>query len=428
MLAFDIAWVRAQFPALTQQTKESATIFFDGPGGTQTPQQVIDAISDYLRYKNANTHGAFNRSVRTDEIIVSARSAMAQFLGCDKDEVVFGSNMTSLTFALSRAIGRQLHLGDEIIVTRLDHDANFTPWLALEEHGVVVRVVDIHVEDCTLDMTNLVQQLNERTRLVAVGYASNAVGTINDVAEVARLAHAFGAMVFVDAVHYAPHGPIDVQTIDCDFLVCSPYKFFGPHLGVLYGKREHLTRLRPYKVRPASDQIPECWETGTQNHEAIAGTIATIDYIAELGRRVAPTAIDYRKQLLAAMEAIRRYERELCEQLVTGLLKIPDLTLYGIRDIAGFAWRTPTIGVRLAGYTPCELAQILSERGICTWDGNHYAINLTERLGIESSGGLLRIGLVHYNSAFEVEFFLEQLYEISSRRSRYSVKIAGLAQ
>lgn len=421
MLPFDIAWARAQFPALTQQTKERTTVFFDGPGGTQVPQQVIDAIGNYLTNMNANTHGAFTRSVQTDEIIVSARTAMAQFLGCDKDEVVFGSNMTSLTFALSRAIGRQLHPGDEIIVTKLDHDANFAPWLALEEHGVVVRVVDIHVEDCTLDMTSLVEQINKRTRLVAVGYASNAVGTINDVAEIARLAHTFGAMVFVDAVHYAPHGPIDVQQLKCDFLVCSPYKFFGPHLGVLYAKREHLTRLRPYKVRPASDEFPDCWETGTLNHEAMAGTIAAINYIVELGRHVAPTAFNHREHLRAAMEAIQLYERKLCELLVTGLLQIPDLTFYGIRDLARFVWRTPTVGIRLAGYTPRELAQILSERGISTWDGNHYAINLTERLGIESSGGLLRIGLVHYNTAEEVEFLLEQLNEISSYKRRLSM-------
>ncbi|MBX9256922.1 cysteine desulfurase-like protein [Desmonostoc muscorum CCALA 125] len=417
MQSFDVTWARAQFPALAQQTKGRANIFFDGPGGTQTPQQVVDAISNYLIYANANTHGAFGRSIQTDETIVAARTAMAQFLGCDKDEIVFGSNMTSLTFALSRAIGRQLNPGDEIIVTKLDHDANFAPWLALEERGVVVRVVDINVEDCTLDMTSLVKQINRNTRLVAVGYASNAVGTINDVAEIARLAHNVGALVFVDAVHYAPHGPIDVQAINCDFLVCSPYKFFGPHIGVLYGKREHLGRFRPYKVRPASDNIPDCWETGTQNHEAMAGTIAAVNYIAELGRKIAPNALGYRKQILTAMKAICTYERELCEQLVTGLLKIPNLTFYGIRALENFDWRTPTIGIRLEGYSPSELAQILSERGISTWDGNHYAINLTERLGIETTGGLLRIGLVHYNTSEEIEFLLEQLNEISSAKS-----------
>ncbi|MDZ8186232.1 MAG: cysteine desulfurase-like protein [Nostoc sp. ChiSLP02] len=417
MQSFDITWARTQFPALAQQSKGRANIFFDGPGGTQTPQQVIDAISKYLIYANANTHGAFSRSIQTDETIVAARTAMSQFLGCDKDEIVFGSNMTSLTFALSRAIGRHLNPRDEIIVTKLDHDANFSPWLALEERGVVVRVVDINVEDCTLDMTSLVEQINENTKLVAVGYASNAVGTINDVAEIARLAHNVGALVFVDAVHYAPHGPIDVQAINCDFLVCSPYKFFGPHIGVLYAKREHLGRFRPYKVRPASDNIPDCWETGTQNHEAMAGTIAAVNYIAELGRRIAPDTLGYRKQILTAMKAICSYEKQLCEQLVTGLLKIPNLTFYGIRALENFDWRTPTIGIRLAGYTPGELAQILSERGISTWDGNHYAINLTERLGIETSGGLLRIGLVHYNTSEEIEFLLEQLNQISAAKS-----------
>lgn len=421
MLQFDINWVRNQFPALVQDIEEQANIFFDGPGGTQTPQQVVNAISDYLTYANANTHGAFTRSVKTDEIILSSRAAMAQFLGCDKDEIVFGSNMTTLTFALSRAIGRYLKPGDEIIVTRLDHDANFAPWLALEENGVVVRVVDIHLEDCTLDMTSLVQQLNQRTRLVTVGYASNAVGTINDVVKIGQLAHDAGAMFFVDAVHYAPHGPIDVRMIDCDFLACSPYKFFGPHLGVLYGKREYLSRLRPYKVRPASDQIPDCWETGTQNHEAMAGTIAAIDYIAELGRRIAPTSVSYREQIVAAMEAIRCYEKQLCKQLIIGLLQIPDLIFYGIRELERLDWRTPTIGIRLAGYTPGDLAQILSEHGISTWDGNHYAINLTERLGIESSGGLLRIGLVHYNTSEEIMFFLEHLNKITSSKRSFNL-------
>lgn len=413
MNTFDINWVRAQFPAL-QTMGGKSNIFFDGPGGTQTPQQVIDAIGTYLKEANANTHGPFRRSVQTDQTITLARQAMADFMGCDRDEVVFGANMTSLTFSLSRAIGRHLSPGDEIIVTKLDHDANFSPWLALEEQGVVVRVVDILVEDCTLDMANLVQQINERTRLIAVGYASNAVGTINDVAKIAQLAHAAGAMIFVDAVHYAPHGPIDVRSIDCDFLVCSPYKFFGPHIGVLYGKREHLTSLRPYKVRPADDYIPDCWETGTQNHEALAGTIATIDYIAALGRQIVPMAIERRAQILAAMQAISMYEQQLCAQLISGLLAIPGLTIYGISKSSDLSWRVPTIGLRMTSHSPGEVAQILAERGIATWDGNHYAINLTERLGIEASGGLLRIGLVHYNTPQEVAHLLEQLREISS--------------
>lgn len=414
MVSLDLAWIRAQFPALAQEIKGQPVIFFDGPGGTQVPQQVIDAISDYLTRSNANTHGAFATSARTDEVIASAHAAMADLLGCASDEVVFGPNMTTLTFALSRSLSHELQPGDEIIVTQLDHDANVAPWRALEERGVVVRVADINVENCTLNMTDLERQINERTRLVAVGYASNAVGTINDVAEVVKLAHAVNALVFVDAVHYVPHGPLDVKKLDCDFLACSPYKFFGPHTGVLYGKRPHLTRLRPYKVRPASDELPYRWETGTQNHEGFAGVVAAINYLAELGRRtLASPPVNRRAALVAAMEAIRSYERKLSELLVAGLLQIPGLSFYGISDPAHFAWRTPTVAVRLAGYIPYQLAKELGEQGIFTWYGNYYALNLTERLGVESSGGMLRIGLVHYNTVEEVHRLLKVLNEVA---------------
>jgi len=240
MPTLDHTWIRGQFPALAQAVADRPAVFFDGPGGTQVPQRVIDAISSYLTSSNANQHGAFATSARTDEIVTDAHAAMADLLGCDADEVVFGPNMTTQTFAISRAIGRELRPGDEVVVTRLDHDANVAPWRSLAEHGVVIRIADIDMEDCTLDMTDLARQINDRTRLVAVGYASNAVGTINDVAEVVRLAHTASALAFIDAVHYAPHGPIDVRALDCDFLACSPYKFFGPHAGVMYGKREHL--------------------------------------------------------------------------------------------------------------------------------------------------------------------------------------------
>jgi cysteine desulfurase family protein (TIGR01976 family) len=413
----DLTWARAQFPSLTQTVNGRSVIFFDGPGGTQVPQQVIAAISDYLSRSNANSHGAFATSERTDQVITSAHASVADFLGCDQDEVIFGPNMTYLTFALSRAIGRDLHPGDEIVVTQLDHDANFSSWLALEEGGVVVRVVGIQVEDCTLDMEDLVGKINDRTRLVAVGYASNAVGTINDVAEVVRLAHRVGALAFIDAVHYAPHGPIDVRALDCDFLACSPYKFFGPHSGVLYGKRRHLTSLRPYKVQPVPDVLPDRWESGTQNHEALAGVAAAIDYLAELGYRAGATTGSRRDQLQTALAVIRAHELQLVERLITGLLSIPGATVYGIREVDRFAWRTPTVSIRLAGYSPRELAEKLGERGIFTWDGNHYALNLTTRLGVESSGGLLRIGLTHYNTANEVDQLLETLQEFSSRRT-----------
>jgi cysteine desulfurase family protein (TIGR01976 family) len=410
----DIEWVRQQFPSLKQTVGGQQAVFFDAPGGTQVPQRVIDAVANYLSTSNANTCGAFLTSARTDQVIADARAAMADFLNCDADEVVFGPNMTTLTLALSRAIGRELKSGDELLVTCLDHDANVSPWVSLEERGAKVRTADIKPGDCTLDMFDLSAKIRRSTRVVAVGWAANAVGTINDVGEAVRLAHASGAVAFIDAVHYAPHGPIDVPAFDCDFLVCSAYKFFAPHLGILYGKREQLQRLRPYKLRASSEQLPDRWETGTQNHEGLAGLIAAIDYIAELGRRQNPAAASRRDAILAAYKAIRQHEQELTAQLITGLLAIPGLTFYGIRDLARLDQRTPTVAVRMEGQTPRELATKLGERGIFTWDGNYFAINLTERLGVETSGGMLRIGLTHYNTAEEVERLLEELRRLAA--------------
>ena len=412
---FDVEWVREQFPALRQTANGQAAVFFDAPGGTQVPQRVIDAISHYLATSNANTHGAFLTSERTDEIYTGAHAAMADFFNCDPDEVVFGANMTSLTFALSRSIGRELKSGDELLVTQLDHDANVSPWVSLEERGVKVRTADIKPADCTLDMFDLQAKVRRTTRLVAVGYAANAVGTINDVAEVVRLAHGVGAMAFIDAVHYAPHGLIDVRALDCDFLACSSYKFFGPHLGILYGRREHLQRLRPYKLRACTEQLPDRWESGTQNHEGMAGVIAAVEYLADLGRHHAPEARSRRDALAAAHEVVAGYERELCARLITGLLEIPGLTFYGIKDPAKFDQRTPTVAVRIEGYTPRELAAHLGERGLFTWDGNYYAVDLAERLGVQQSGGMLRIGLAHYNTAEEVERLLSELRALPRR-------------
>jgi len=409
--ALDLAWVRSQFPSLAQTVNGQPAVFLDGPGGTQVPQRVIDAISDYLKLDNANTAGAYATSRRTDSMIAGARSAMADFLGCDPDEVVFGPNMTSLTFAISRSIGRAFGPGDEIVLTHLDHDANISPWRALEERGVNIRMAEFHEDDCTLDMNDLADKITERTKLVAVGYASNAVGTINDVKKIIRLAHERGAMAYIDAVHYAPHGPIDVRTLDCDFLVCSTYKFFGPHMGVLYGKREHLKRLQPYKVRANTNTIPNRWEWGTLNHECIAGITACVDYLADLGRHVNPSASGRRAALLAAYEAIQKHERDLMENLIAGLVAIPGLKLYGIGDPKRFDQRCPTLAVRVKGRTPLELATRLGERGFFTWDGNYYALNLTERLDVEKDGGFLRIGLAHYNTAEEVERFLGVLRE-----------------
>lgn len=410
--SLDLNWIRSQFPSFAEKVNGHPAAYLDGPGGTQVPQRVIDAIGDYLKHSNANTNGAYATSQRTNEIIAAARSAMADFFGCDSDEVVFGFNMTSLTFAMSRAIGRELGPGDEIVLTLLDHDANFSPWQALEERGVTVQRVAFNPADCTLDMNDLERKITSNTRLVAVGYASNAVGTINNVKEVVRLAHAAGALAYIDAVHYAPHGPIDVRALDCDFLVCSSYKFFGPHMGVLYGKRQHLTRLHPYKVRANTNDSPYRWEWGTLNHECIAGITACVDYIADIGRRIRPSVPSRRAAILAAYQEIVKYERGLCERLLLGMKTIAGSKVYGITDPERFEHRCPTVAVRIEGFTPLELATRLGERGFFTWDGNYYALNLTEQLDVEKDGGFLRIGLFHYNTVEEVDRLLAALREI----------------
>jgi len=445
--ALDLTSIRAQFPSLAQTVNGHPAAFLDGPGGTQVPQRVIDAISNYLSRDNSNTSGAYATGRRTDAMIAEARAAMADFLHCAADEVAFGPNMTTLTYAMSRAIGRELKPGDEIVVTRLDHDANVSPWLQMAEdlnkqdRGVTVRWAEIHDEDCTLEMADLASKINSKTKLVAAGYASNAVGTINPVKEIVRLAHKAGALAYIDAVHYTPHGLIDVQALDCDFLVCSTYKFFGPHMGVLFGKREHLKRLRPYKVRPLTDAIPLRWEWGTLNHECIAGITACIEYVADLGRGLtnesskmrvphpsgfskggndaagtsgsnAGERTERRAALESAYAAIHEHERILLDRIMTGLKKIPGAKIYGITDPARFDQRCATIAVRIENHTPLELATQLGDRGFFTWDGNYYALNLTEHLDVEKSGGFLRIGLVHYNTVEEVDRLLAALRKI----------------
>ena len=412
--SFDIAWVREQFPSLTLQYSHHGSAFLDGPAGTQVPKQVMDAVQYYFLGANANTCGAFLTSRRNDEAIRSARAAMADFFNCDSNEVVFGQNMTTITFALARAIGRELSPGDEIVVTTLDHDANVAPWRALEEKGIVIRQVDIRESDCTLDLDDLKRKITSKTKLVAVGYASNMVGTINPVAEIIKFAHAAGALMFVDAVHFAPHGLIDVKALDCDFLVCSPYKFFGPHMGTLYGKREHLEKFKPYKVRPATNTSPECWETGTQVQELIAGIGAAVDYIAELGLHCDPTARTRREALKAAYRATHEYETGLLSRLIAGLQTIPGIRIFGITDPKRFDERCSTLSFRLGDHNPTAIATFLGERGIFTWDGNFYALNLSERLGVEQLGGVLRVGLVHYNTAEEVERLLEALRQFAA--------------
>ncbi len=411
----DLSPLRREFPALQQTFNGQPLAFLDGPGGTQVPAVVIEAMARYLTEANANAGGAYLTSRRTDETIAAARRAMADFFNAPSpDEIVFGPNMTTLTFGVSRAIGRELKPGDEIVVTRLDHDANISPWLALQEQGVVVRWADFDPADCTLDVDGLAALITGRTRLVAVGYASNAVGTINDVRRIGQLAHAAGAWVYVDAVHYAPHGPIDVQAIGCDFLACSAYKFFGPHVGVLYGRRELLERLAAYKVRPAGDEPPDKFETGTQNHEGLAGVTAAVDYLASVGTRYGqefaglfPGFEGRRLALKAAMAAIQTYERALGWRLIEGLQAIEGLTIYGLTDPARLEHRAPTVSFTLAGLSPSQVARRLDEHNIFVWDGNFYALAVTERLGLEGKGGLVRVGLAHYNTAAEVDRLVE---------------------
>ncbi len=404
--------IRSQFPALSKCVNGQVVAFLDGPGGTQVPKQVIDAVSNYYANNNANADGVFATSLATNALVEEGRLAMSDFLGCHRREIVFGANMTTLTYALSRAFGRDLTRGDQVLTTILDHDANVSPWKALEVTGATVLDVAIRKKDCTLDLNDLANKLTNRTKLVAVGLASNAVGTINDIKNIVKMAHDAGALAYIDAVHYAPHGPIDVQDLNCDFLVCSPYKFFGPHMGVLYGKNEHLARLNPYKVRAAAVQPPECWETGTQNFEATAGLIAAIDYLAEIGSAQLPKDASRRERLLAAMNIIRDYERALSEHMIAGLNKINGVSIYGITEPELFHWRTPTFGFNIRGQTPIKVASRLAESGINIWNGNFFALQLTEQLHLEETGGMVRVGAVHYNTIEELDRCLNALESI----------------
>jgi cysteine desulfurase family protein (TIGR01976 family) len=414
MPAFDPALLRPQFPALAAEQDGRPVVFLDGPGGTQVPQRVIDAVAAYYREANANTHGAFATSVRSDAILADAHAAVADLLGAASPaEVKFGQNMTSLTFALSRSIARMFRPGDEVVISRLDHEANRGPWIAAaRDGGATVREIDVDPATCTLDLHTLDELLSRHTRVVAVGYASNAVGTVNPVAEIVRRAHDVGAWTFVDAVHYAPHGPIDVAALDTDFLACSAYKFFGPHVGILFGRAELLDALPAYKVRPASDR----WETGTQNHEGIAGTLAAVGYLADVGERFGEAGQDSsrRVRLGAGMRAIEAYERGLSTYLLSGLADIRGLKVQGLADPARAAERTPTFGITVAGWMPRALAEALAGEGIYAWDGDFYATTLIESLGLAATGGVLRLGLVHYTTRDEVDRLLETLARLAA--------------
>ena len=437
MTRTDHAALRADFPSLALEQGGRPVAYFDGPGGTQVPRRVIDAIVAYCTEANANADGAFLTSGRSDARVASARSALADFYGAGSpEEIKFGYNMTTLTFHLGRAIGAALRPGDEVIVTTLDHDANVSPWRAMAaDRGLVVRTVDIHPDDCTLDLDDLDAKLSTRTRLVAVGYASNAVGTINPVAEIVRRAHAAGAWAWVDAVAYAPHGPLDVRALDADFLVTSAYKWYGPHLGALYGRRELLEALPAYKVRPAHDRF----ETGTPDFEAICGAAAAVDHIASVGERFGGSTAGQaepgaaapgqtttgqtgreagrRSLLVAGMEAIRTHETALHARLIAGLLALPRVRVWGITDPARYAEKVPTVSVTIDGVTPRDAATRLGAQGIFAWDGDFYAQGLIERLGLSEAGGLLRMGISHYTTAGEVDRLLEAVEAIASAPS-----------
>jgi len=413
----DAAVLRDHFPALARRVDGRQVAYLDGPGGTQVTRECIDAMTEYLVRSNANHGGAFIASVETDAMLADAHAAMADFLGADDpDEIAFGANMTTLTLAMSRALGRDLRPGDEVVVTRLDHDANVAPWLAMaEERGATVRWLELAADGATLDLGALASVLSERTRIVAIGLASNALGTVTDVRRVADAAHAAGAITYVDAVHAAPHLPIDVRDLGADLLACSPYKFFAPHLGVLWGRRELLERLPAYRVRPAGEALPGKWETGTQNHEALAGLLGTIGYLEMVGAAYgrASTTDDRRTKLGAAMDAIRTHERELSAGTLDRLASVPGLRVHGIADPSRLGERVPTFSVTLAGHHPRAIAEHLASRAISTWDGDFYAWELVRALGLAEDGGLLRIGLVHYNTLDEVDRLVEALLELS---------------
>ena len=420
-MTLDITTIRQQFPALRRPA-----IYLDNPAGTQVARQVPERISQYLVEHNANHGGAFATSRESDALVAAARNMAADFLcAAGPHEMVFGPNMTTLTFALSRALARTWQPGDEIVVTRLDHDANITPWvMAAQDRGCTIQWVDFHPEDGTLDMDGLQAALERRPRLLALGYASNALGTINPVAQAVEMAHAAGALVYIDAVQFAPHGPIDVKKLDCDFLVCSSYKFFGPHMGVLYGRYELLESLTAYKVRPSPAEPPDKFETGTGNFEGMCGVVGALEYLEWVGANFGADhatkyATDYsgrRLRLKQGLAAVRAYEYELSRTLLDVLEETPGVTIYGLTDRRRLEERVPTVAFTLKGMHPRQVAEALDKENIYVWDGNYYALAVTERLGLEGSGGMVRVGPVHYNTTAEIQRFGEALRKIAASR------------
>ena len=407
----DLDAIRARFPGLQRAGPNGRPfVFLDGPGGSQVPLEVIAAISGYLEHSNANLGGPFATSVESVDLLDRTKEAVADFLGCTTDEVVYGPNMTTLNFLLAHAAARTFAPGDEVIVTVLDHDANVGPWYKVaEDHGLVIRTLEGRDGDLQLEPERLRAMLTPRTRVVAFTLASNGIGTKPDARALADVAHEAGALVWNDAVHYAPHHLIDVHELGADVLLCSPYKFFGPHQGVAYVRKDLAETLPADKVRPAAEWPPgHRFETGTQNHEAIAGVGAAIEYLASLGE-----GATRRERLASAYERIVAHEEALSRRMLDGLAEVPGLTLYGVSDPASIKERTPTYTFRLAGRTPREVCEALADEGICGWDGNYYALNAMVALGLEGSGGAVRLGFLHYTTEDEVERTLDALNRIA---------------
>ena len=425
-MRFDVPYVRRQFPALARTIDGQPAAYFDSPGGTQVPQRVVDAVTDYLINHNSNVHGFFATTIESDHLLADARDALADFLGCDWDEVAFGANTTTLNFLLAHSLARDLHEGDEVVITEIDHEANRGPWLSLQDRGVVVREVPVDPATCTLDWEAFAATVNERTKIVATVWASNAVGTINDVARVVALAHEVGAITVIDAVHYALHGVIDVAALGCDFLLCSAYKFFAPHVGVLYARRETAELVRALRLRTQLRETPFKFETGTLNHEGIVGAGAAVEFIADMGRhhlrRVAaePALAERlegldgrRRQIVAGMLAAEAHEQPLARRLIDGLREIPGVTVYGPPDDHP---RTSTVAFTVSGASPEDVCRTLSDEGLFLWDGHFYAIRLVERLGLIERGGLVRAGLAPYTTAAEVERLLAAVGRVATGR------------
>lgn len=416
-MKYDVEYVRSQFPALKRKVNGFPAVYFDGPGGTQVPQRVIDAMVDYLINHNSNTHGEFITTIESDQIIQNARETFADYFGCSWDEVAFCHNSTTISFKLAMGIARDLEPGDEIIITDIDHDANRTPWELLSEQGIVVKSIKFDPKTCTLDMQDYKNKLSAKTKVVAFNYASNAVGTITNAKEIIKLANEHNAITVVDAVHYALHGLIDVKDIDVDFLFCSAYKFFGPHIGVLYGKREKMEKIRTLKVGAQKSVPPLKFETGTLNHEGIAGAAAAIEFIADIGARlrenfsnIPASCSERRKNIICGMLSMEAYEKPLSNFFKEELAKIDGLKIYAPpKDIPC----TSTISFRLKDMPPIEVARLLGEKGIFVWDGNFYAVELVKILGMNETGGLVRIGLAPYNTIEEINRTIREIRNIA---------------